>query len=148
MNLDDSFLDAADENDVGYRWCDAVTAYGDGDLGTPGSANEDCGFDPADSADVQAILDVECLGCHVGGSSEGGMTLDDINTAVGTASDDLPSMDRIEPADPDDSHIWLKLNDTHLAAGGDGVQMPKDSAPLDSADLDLIEDWILQGAPE
>ena len=28
-------------DDIG-NWCDGVTAYGDGDLGTPGAANPTC----------------------------------------------------------------------------------------------------------
>lgn len=34
-------LDAT-ANDIGSNWCDGSTSYGDGDLGTPGSANDTC----------------------------------------------------------------------------------------------------------
>jgi hypothetical protein len=30
------------DNDFGYYWCGASTAYGDGDLGTPGTDNDNC----------------------------------------------------------------------------------------------------------
>ena len=33
----------ATDNDDGANWCSATTAYGDGDLGTPGAANDNCG---------------------------------------------------------------------------------------------------------
>lgn len=41
MQLDPSALNANDYDD-GANWCPAQTAYGDGDLGTPGVANEAC----------------------------------------------------------------------------------------------------------
>lgn len=39
--LDPDFATPAD-NDIEAFWCDGATAYGDGDLGTPGGANEEC----------------------------------------------------------------------------------------------------------
>ncbi len=41
MALDPDHLDA-DSNDDGANWCAASTPYGDGDLGSPGSANPPC----------------------------------------------------------------------------------------------------------
>ncbi len=41
MSLDDSYIDAT-KNDQGQYWCDATSTYGDGDFGTPGSANDAC----------------------------------------------------------------------------------------------------------
>jgi len=41
MQLTPSAEDA-DANDLGALWCDAMSAYGDGDLGTPGAPNEAC----------------------------------------------------------------------------------------------------------
>ena len=32
----------ATSNDTGANWCDGSTAYGDGDMGTPGAANDVC----------------------------------------------------------------------------------------------------------
>ncbi|MEM1324969.1 MAG: lamin tail domain-containing protein [Bacteroidota bacterium] len=40
-NLNPDFLNALD-NDSGENWCEATSAYGDGDLGTPGEANDAC----------------------------------------------------------------------------------------------------------
>lgn len=42
MTLNPSNLNATD-NDTGSNWCTATTAYGLGDLGTPGTANDTCG---------------------------------------------------------------------------------------------------------
>ncbi|MEL6942860.1 MAG: lamin tail domain-containing protein, partial [Bacteroidota bacterium] len=41
MNLNPNFLNASD-NDNGNYWCISSTTYGDGDLGTPGAANDGC----------------------------------------------------------------------------------------------------------
>lgn len=44
-SLDPSFSDPADNDEEG-NFCEAVDAYGDGDLGTPGEANPSCGGSP------------------------------------------------------------------------------------------------------
>ena len=41
MTLDPNNLDAT-ANDDFFHWCGAATAFGDGDLGTPGAANDSC----------------------------------------------------------------------------------------------------------
>lgn len=41
MQLTPSSFDA-DANDLGALWCDATSAYGDGDLGSPGAPNAPC----------------------------------------------------------------------------------------------------------
>lgn len=41
MQLDPAFLNSNDYDD-GNNWCPAITPYGDGDLGTPGTANDAC----------------------------------------------------------------------------------------------------------
>jgi hypothetical protein len=45
LQVDPDFATAAD-NDDEARWCDGTTAYGLGDLGTPGTANAECAFLP------------------------------------------------------------------------------------------------------
>ncbi len=42
MSLDPGDLSAL-LNDDGANWCEGISSFGDGDLGTPGSANDDCG---------------------------------------------------------------------------------------------------------
>jgi hypothetical protein len=39
-----SLANAGLDNNDGTNWCTSTTSYGDGDLGTPGQANVDCGF--------------------------------------------------------------------------------------------------------
>ena len=45
MSLDPSKLNSAD-NDMGANWCEATSTFGDGDLGTPGAANDVCTVPP------------------------------------------------------------------------------------------------------
>ncbi|MCK6507919.1 lamin tail domain-containing protein, partial [Myxococcota bacterium] len=49
MNLAPEALDAS-LNDLGASWCEALTPYGLGDLGTPGAPNDDC--DAGDTGDT------------------------------------------------------------------------------------------------
>jgi hypothetical protein len=97
---------------------------------------------------IQVIFNNEC-GCHTGGSMSGGLSLSagvSYANIVNEPSDDVPGMDRIEPNSPSNSYLWRKLQNTHIAAGGSGVAMPQGSFPLDTVDLDTIEDWINEGA--
>jgi hypothetical protein len=41
MNLNPNNLNGTD-NDTGSNWCESTSTYGDGDLGTPGAANDAC----------------------------------------------------------------------------------------------------------
>ncbi len=50
MSLNPSALDAT-SNDTGGNWCEAASTFGDGDYGTPGSANDAC---PVDISNLSA----------------------------------------------------------------------------------------------
>ena len=51
MNLNPSNLNATD-NDTGSNWCESNSSYGDGDLGTPGAANDACGSNSPPTYDL------------------------------------------------------------------------------------------------
>lgn len=111
------------------------------------------GLPPAPSApvlaDVQArIFTPRCAtsGCHVTGSAAFDMVL-----SAGLAADniiDVPSGQnssflRVEPGNSADSYLYMKVTaDSRI--GGD--PMPNLGGPLRQADLDLLRDWIDQGA--
>jgi len=116
-----------------------------------------------DYADVEHLWYAECsIACHGGGlggddllSLEEGLSYAEL---VGQPSEQLPSMNRVQPGNPDESYLWHKLNGTHDDVGGSGEPMPlawsfsegggtTDHYPLDEADLNRVERWILQGAP-
>jgi hypothetical protein len=97
--------------------------------------------------DVQAIFDNRCSGCHVGGAL-GGLSLDKgADEIVSVPALELPSMNRIEPGDPSQSYLWLKLTDQHEQAGGSGGAMPLGGNMLPQGELDTIEAWILGIGP-
>ncbi|MGM0575364.1 MAG: lamin tail domain-containing protein [Myxococcota bacterium] len=60
LSLDPSAFDA-DSNDGGLAWCEATSAYGAGDLGTPGTLNDACP-DPCEGVVCDAPPAPECDG--------------------------------------------------------------------------------------
>lgn len=85
-------------------------------------------------------------GCHEGATSSGNLALEDgaaFANLVGIASDGVPTATRVVPADPDASYLILKLEAGEGIVGG---QMP--SVPLDAERIQLVRDWIAQGAQD
>ena len=149
-DTDGDGLTNADEVALGT---DPLAADTDGG-GALDGAEIDAGSDPLDASDdvtwggdIVGLFQAECGSCHLNGNTSGGLNMDDPLDVVGAPSSDVPTMDRIEPSDPADSYLWHKVNGTQAAVGGAGVQMPKNAQPLNQPQLDLIETWILQGAP-
>lgn len=140
--------DLMSDNNDGTLWC-ATTLLDDlgtGDAGTPGAENQDC---PTVSfATVDAIFTANCAtsGCH-DASASGGM---DLVTAgawleiVNVPSEDVSTMDRVEPGDTDNSYLYRKIKGTQLLAGGSGAKMPLGGS-LSTTDQGLIETWIVEG---
>jgi predicted extracellular nuclease len=58
MNLDPPATDVASNND-GANWCEGISPYGDGDLGTPGADNDTC--EPPEP-DLEFIHDIQGSG--------------------------------------------------------------------------------------
>lgn len=120
----------------------------DGDTGTAGDVT---------FADVEPIFQTNCVeGCH----EPGGLwpTFDmsgDTHAAIVevTGPTQGTQCNLVEPGAPEDSYLWHKIAGTHaMSCGGSGLQMPATddlmgSDPLSQADMDLVEDWILAGAP-
>ena len=72
---------------------------------------------------------------------------------MGVPSPQLASVSIIEPGDRGSSYLWHKINDTQSSIGGSGLSMPKarpgmTATALTQEQLDTIEQWILQGAPQ
>ena len=98
---------------------------------------------------IQAqILDLNCAisGCHVGATPPRGLNLEDGNTfsnIVNVASDAQPAVLRVNPGNPDQSYLYLKIiGDASIT----GSQMPLGRSPLSSEEMELIRDWITEGA--
>ena len=104
---------------------------------------------PTHDVDIQPIWEKSCgATCHIN-DDDGGLQLgnDAYDQIVGVASDDVPTMNLIEPGSLDDSYLWRKLDGTHIAVGGEGFTMPRGSFTLKKRDKNRIEAWILDGAP-
>jgi len=113
-------------------------------------AGDDGGPFPATFDAIQAnVFTPSCAlsFCH-GAAMSGNMDLREgaaYDMIVNVASAEVPSMDRIEPFDPDASYLVCKLQ---ACPSMIGQQMPLIGGPLDPAIIAVIRDWVLQGAPE
>ena len=118
------------------------------------AACNDSGMQPGEvsfSQQVQPILTDRCAfgGCHASTSPAAGQSLAEglaYVSLVNLPSQELPSMDRVEPGDPDQSYLVHKIQGTHLAVGGSGLRMPRGQEPLSEDQINLIRAWIEQGA--
>jgi hypothetical protein len=103
------------------------------------------------SQDVQPIFDNRCAvsGCHAGPSPAEQMSLeharlfDPAQGAVGVASLEVPARKRIDPGSAATSYLVDKIE----GRPAQGTQsMPLIPPPLSSAEIQIIRDWIDQGA--
>ena len=133
----------------------AGPGYGGGDDGDGDDSGDD-GDDGGDDGDtLVATLDSIqdnvftpiCTECHTGGSAPQGLRLEEgvsYGMLVNVASAEVPSLLRVDPGNPDDSYLIQKLEGT--AAVGD--RMPLGGPYLPQADIDVIRQWITDGASE
>jgi hypothetical protein len=112
--------------------------------GRPISAN-----DQPLTAQLQSIQDHVftpiCTACHIGAAAPLGFRLDADSAyamLVGTPSVEVPSLQRVSPGNPDSSYLIQKL-EGHAAVGG---QMPLGQPPLPQATINVIRQWITDGA--
>lgn len=119
----------------------------DGDPVDPGGSDPDP--DPVQATyadDVQPIFDASCgPACH-GASGNGGLDLrsgQSHDALVGVTSPTYQAP-RVQPGDPAASVLFNKLTNT----GVYGPLMPAGGPALGTAVIDLIEAWILAGAPD
>jgi hypothetical protein len=101
----------------------------------------------ADFQSIQAnVFTPICVRCHSGASAPEGLQLDADHSyalLVGVPSAEVPSLDRVKPGDPDDSYLVQKLEG---APGIVGVQMPFGGPYLPQSTIDVIRQWISNGA--
>jgi hypothetical protein len=99
-------------------------------------------------SEIQAnVLAPNCAtsGCHLGAGAPQGLRLDDANSyglLVGVASSEVSSTLRVAPGDPDNSYLVQKLEGTASV----GAQMPLNAPPIEQASIDVIRQWIADGA--
>lgn len=107
---------------------------------------------------VHPLLDMHCAGCHGALGPYAGLTLgpraevsgtEVWDRLVGVPSAQLPTMSLVEPGQPEQSFLYLKMLDTHRelpCPAGCGEAMPPAGLLVPDSDLDTIERWILDGA--
>lgn len=102
------------------------------------------------SKDIQPILDSSCVICHQGTAAPGGLNLEAglaYKNLVNAQSTQSPLM-LVAPGDSDSSYLLHKLRNTQGQIGGSGLRMPYGNSPLPQGQINLIQQWIEQGAPD
>jgi len=99
------------------------------------------------SANVQPIFSVNCAvsGCHNAATATQGLSLESNDAhanIVDRPSSEMQSLDRIEPGDPANSFLYLKLNPSPPS----GQRMPFGGPYLSEEQILTIRFWIEQGA--
>jgi len=104
------------------------------------------GFGP-NFSEIQAnVFSPDCAtsGCHAGANAAAGLNLEEANSyamLVGIQSSQDAALQRVEAGDPDNSYLVQKLEGT----ASSGQQMAP-GAPLPQAEIDVIRQWITDGA--
>ncbi len=100
-------------------------------------------------AELQFVFDRNCTGtCHAGDEPFEGLVLTEDaswDALVDVPSNQVPTMRRVAPGDPDGSYLLHKLRGTHATVGGTGNAMPPYLVLADS-ELELFLAWIEGGA--
>jgi hypothetical protein len=129
---------------MGPLACCTLAACGSGD-GFVGSGGVVGPLAP-DFDSIQAnVFDQVCEHCHSGANAPVGLRLDAANSyasLVGVSSVERPGVLRVAPGDANNSYIIHKLEGT----AGIGERMPAGLPPLPQSDIDIIRQWIGDGA--
>jgi hypothetical protein len=93
----------------------------------------------------QNVFTPICTRCHVGATAPRGLRLEagvSYAQLVGVPSVEDPDLLRVAPGDPDASYLVHKIEGRPEA----GPQMPLGGPPLPQATIDVIRQWIVDGA--
>ena len=100
---------------------------------------------------VQPILTQHCAGCHSPGGAADlfGIALQltaDVSYGllIDQASVQRPELTQVVPGDSASSLLFDKISSSAPMVG---VRMPRFAPPLSQTEIDLVRDWIDQGAP-
>ena len=120
-----------------------LSACGSGDGFAIGGANGT--LQPKFSSIQANIFTPICEQCHSGATAPRGLRLDAANSyalLVGVASSEQPGLLRVDAHNPSNSYIIQKLEGTAAT----GERMPAGLPPLSQADINVIRQWITDGA--
>lgn len=93
----------------------------------------------------QNVFTPVCTRCHAGAAAPTGLRLDEASSyamLVNVASVEVPGLRRVRPGDPDLSYLVQKI-EGRAAVGG---RMPLNSPALPQATIDVVKQWIREGA--
>jgi hypothetical protein len=106
--------------------------------------------------DVQPIFNVNCAlsGCHAGSLPQAGLNLEPgqaYANLVGASGTGVPSLEvpellRVDPGNSAGSYLINKVEGTDQQVGGPGTRMPLGLPPLPDSTIQVMRDWIDQGA--
>jgi hypothetical protein len=119
--------------DAGPRMDAGTSDAGSSDAGTPDAGPPDSGTQVSFAADIQPILTNRCQPCHTWSYAS--------TVNVMTSCGGMGSV-YVSPNSLDNSRLYGKVAGVPAC----GSPMPLGLPPLPQAELDLIRDWILQGA--
>jgi hypothetical protein len=100
----------------------------------------------ADFESIQAnVFTPICTACHSGASAPQGLRLDAANSyalLIGVASSEFPALQRVQAGNPDASYLLQKI----IGSASIGDRMPDGGPYLPQATIDVIRQWIANGA--
>ena len=131
--------------------CGAGSGAGLNDQGLP-ITDDDNGNEPGDGVTlVQLQTDIFgaiCAACHSGANAPQGLRLDSLDNSyaylVNQAANEVPSLMRVNPGNPDASYLIKKLEGAADIVGG---RMPLGGPYLADAQIAQVRTWIANGAP-
>ena len=104
------------------------------------------------ATDVQSIFNTStppCTNCHPSAAGMNLTTGSSYASIVNQNASEVPAMKRVRPFMPDSSYLVHKIQGTQSTVGGTGARMPlgcSGSGCLSNATINIIRNWILQGA--
>ncbi len=122
---------------------------GGGDGGGGGNPPPPSTFNPVFSEIQTNVFTPTCAvsGCHQGAGAPQGLRLDEANSyglLVDQPSSQVPSLDRVEPGDPNNSYLVQKLEGTASV----GQRMPLNASALPQSTINIVRQWITDGATD
>jgi hypothetical protein len=124
--------------------CCALAACGSGD-GFVGSGGAVGPLAPNFDSIQTNVFEQVCEHCHSGANAPAGLRLDAANSylsLVGVPSRQQPALMRVAPGDANNSYLIQKLEGTAAV----GARMPAGLPPLPQSDINIIRQWIGDGA--
>jgi uncharacterized protein (TIGR03118 family) len=134
---------------TGTQQLTAVARDGAGNSTTSSAVQVNVVVAPITLASLQSsVFTPRCTGCHSGGGGglPGSMNLSSTaatyNALVNVASEQVGSLSRVQPGNPDVSYLVRKLEGTQTV----GERMPQGGPFLNQATINQVRSWIQAGA--